>query len=59
MNRLESRFESMFEIAFICIAIALLPVWFPCIFVWVVVDPYYRFQLFKKGIRSLLKTDKK
>ena len=50
MNRLESRFESMCEIAFICIAIALLPVWFPCIIVWVVVDPYYRFQLFKKGI---------
>ena len=59
MNRLESRFESMCEIAFICIAIALLPVWFPCIIVWVVVDPYYRFQLFKKEIRSLLKTDKK
>ncbi len=52
MNRLESRFESSCELVFICIAIALLPVWFPCLVAWVLFDPFYRLRLFKKWIRS-------
>ena len=53
MNRLESRFESKCEIAFICIAIVLLPIWFPCLLTWVFIDPPYQCAVFKKWFRSL------
>lgn len=51
MNRLESRLESFCEVAFICIAIVFLPVWFPCLLAWVIINPSYWIAIFKSGFR--------
>lgn len=49
--------EKWGEIPFLAISIATLPVWFPILAIWVIVDPFYRIAMQKKINKSKGRSD--
>jgi hypothetical protein len=45
MRNLAKKLEPFAEKLFITLGIILLPLWFPLVLIWVVVDPVYRIRL--------------
>lgn len=47
MNQFLKVIEHWGEAVFIFLAVATLPVWFPLLAIWVIVDPFYRVSVWK------------
>ena len=48
MKKLLQRIERAGEKTFIFFGIVLLPLWFPLLMIWVLWDPFYRIELWRK-----------